>query len=191
MPLSRVLRLPALHWGFYLGTVALLGAQTDPVSQLPNQQPEGKDPALIDRMQSRVANTVDGAARWVDDFFGDNRYNPTQPGAFGRLYVLPYWYEYNGVQVESRFRAYLPLEKVSHRVHAMIGRGDEDELITNDHGFEDLLPRNTGEDSWLMGLGYQPPWSKSGRVSLGAGVKLDWPPDPYVRMSDRFTHDFS
>lgn len=188
MPLPRVFLLPALRWAFGIATVAASWGQTNP---LPNNQAVGQDPALVDRVQSRVANTVDGAARWVDSFFGDNRYDPDQKGAFGRLYVLPYWYEYNGLEAESRFAAYLPLENVSHRVHAIIGRGDEDELITNDYGFEDLLPRDNGEDSWLMGLGYKPPWSHSGRVSLGAGVKIDWPLDPYVRISYRATHDFS
>jgi len=147
------------------------------------------DDRLIDRFEKRIANTVDGTARWVDDFFGDNRYAPSQQGAFGRLSFLPYFYGYNGVDSETRFRAYLPLDKLNGRLHAMIGRGDEDDLINADHGWEEFLPDATGNDEWLIGLGYRPPWGGKNRFSLSGGVKVDWPPDPYVRLSYRYLHE--
>ncbi len=164
-------------------------AAAQPESEPTATEPD--KPALIDRLQKRVANTVDGSARWVDQFFGDNRYGPSETGAYGRLSVLPHWYEYRGVEWETRFRAYLPLENINHRLHAMIGRGDEDELINHDHGFEELVPSETGEDEWLVGLGYRPPWGESDRWSLGAGVQLEWPLDPYLRLSYRYLHHFN
>jgi len=145
---------------------------------------------LIDRFEARIANTVNGSARWVDGFFGDARQHPVSPGAFGRLNVLPFFYEYNGVKVKTRFRAHIPLDNINERFSAVIGRGDEDELIANDYGFEGLLPRSVDDDAWLAGFGYKPRWGGRNRFSLGAGVKFDWPPDPYVRVSYRHVYNF-
>jgi hypothetical protein len=168
---------------FGLALVVTASAQANP--------PESEKSPLIDRFEATIANTVNGSAHWVDGFFGDSRQKHDAKGAFGRLSFLPYFYEYNGIDAETRFRAYIPLDNINERFSAIIGRGDEDELIANDYGFESLVPRNTSDDAWLAGFGYKPAWSKKGRFSLGAGVKFDWPPDPYVRLSYRFVHNFS
>ena len=165
-----------------LTIVISVSAQTD--------SPEEKSP-LLDRVEAGIATTVNSSAKWVDGFFGDARQSPDAKGAFGRIYFLPYFYEYNGIDFETRFRAHIPLDNLNERYSAIIGRGDEDELISNDYGFESLVPRNTNDDAWLAGFGYKPPWGESGRFSLGAGVKFDWPPDPYVRISYRYIHNFS
>lgn len=174
--------------------VPLAGSEVPPATDTPpDSEAEAAAPPtpLLDRFEASIANTVNGSAKWVDGFFGDSRQSPDSPAAFGRLYFMPYFYEYNGLKTETRFRAYYPLDNFNARFSAVIGRGDEDELIANDHGFESLLPRNNSEDAWLAGFGYKPPWGQEGRFSLGAGVKFDWPVDPYVRASYRLIHNFN
>ena len=163
----------------------VLTVSAEPESIQPEKSP------LLDRFEATIANTVNGSAHWVDGFFGDSREKNNSKAAFGRLSFLPYFYEYNGLDAETRFRAYIPLDNINERFSAIIGRGDEDELIASDYGFESLVPRNTEDDAWLAGFGYKPPWGGSDRFSLGAGVKFDWPPDPYVRVSYRLVHNFS
>lgn len=180
----ETLRLGWWLAGFSAATAAAL-AQSDPADS-----PKEKSP-LLDRFEAGIANTVNGSARWVDGFFGDSREKADTTGAFGRLSFLPYFYEYNGLDAETRFRAYIPLDNINERFSAIIGRGDEDELISTDYGFESLVPRNSDDDAWLAGFGYKPAWGGNNRFSLGAGVKFDWPPDPYVRVSYRLVHNFS
>lgn len=145
--------------------------------------------ALLDHFHDGFADSVDGSARWVDGFFGKRRTDEETPGAYGRVRVRTFWKEYEGVKVKVRFRAELPLTNISSRVNAIIGRGNADSVVqgTDQH---DYLLSSGDEDSWLAGLGYTPPWSHSKRISVSAGVKIDFPMNPYVRFSYRYKHDF-
>ena len=152
---------------------------------------EGPEPeSWLDRLQVGFAENVDGAARWVDGFFGEQRTSSSGRGAYGRVTVRPIWKEYEGTRVQVRFRAHLPLDNIKRRTYAIIGRGDVDQMIENDNSDKGLFETDR-ENDWLVGLGYKPGWSSSGRVSLGGGVKLNWPPDPYVRVSYNWKHDFT
>lgn len=150
---------------------------------------EVKKKAFLDHFHDGFANSVDGSARWVDGFFGKRRTDDETPGAYGRLRVRTYWKEYEGMKVKTRFRAELPLTNISSRVNAIFGRGDTDSVTQGTDQYDYLLSSG-GEDSWLAGLGYTPPWSRSERFSVSAGVKIDFPMNPYVRVAYRLKHNF-
>jgi len=151
-------------------------------SEAGEQEREAEVAPWLDPLHDQIAGGIDVASRWVDGFFGDETAEASEHGAYGRVGVRVTWHEYEGTDIKGKLRAYLPLGNLRDRVHAVLGRGDTEDIIDDAHHYEDFF--STGrKDDWLMGLGYTPPWSDSGRVSLGAGVRLDWPLDPYIRAS--------
>lgn len=146
-------------------------------------------PQLIDRLHDGLAQNIDGSARWVDGFFGERSVNKYTKGAHGRLSTRFYAQEYEGLTSKVRLRAVLPLTNIHKSMNAILGRGDIDEIIEGANDYDNYFS-TTDENSWLAGLGYTPPWSKSERVKLSAGVKLKVPPIPYVRATYRYKHEF-
>ncbi len=144
----------------------------------------------LDRVNAGFAGGIDGSARWVDGFFGEDKTAETGRGAYGRLSVRPVWREYLGTSIRVRLRVRLPLDNIKRRTYAILGRGDVDSLIAADSNDYDFMTGDRDND-WLAGLGYNPGWSKSQRVSFSAGIKVDWPPDPYARASYNWKHDFN
>jgi len=155
--------------------------------------PTGDSPPTehwLERARDRFGDSIDGSARWFDGFFGETRYDQSVTSTFGKASLHVGYKEYDGVRVRSRLRARIPLPNLDRRVNAIIGRGDPDEIIEDNNGYQNIIPTDD-DDQWLAGLGYVPPWSKSGRISLSAGVHVDWPLDPYVQARYRIVHDFS
>jgi hypothetical protein len=152
--------------------------------------PDAEEAPWLDRMRSGFGASVDGTARWFDGFFGETRYDDTTTRSFGRAKLVLAYKEYEGVIVRSELRGRFPLPNLDKRFNAIIGRGDADSIIEDDESFQTLVP-DTEDDEWLAGLGYTPPWSSSGRISLSAGVHIDWPPDPYVQVRYKFTQRLS
>lgn len=143
-----------------------------------------------DRLHHMFAEGVDGSARWVDGFFGGGKTTEYSRGAHGSFSLRSVWQEYQGVRVQARMRAYLPLDNLREDVYAFVGRGDADEIIEGTNSYGGLLD-NSPDNDWLAGLGYRPNWGKTGQFSFGLGVKADWPPDPYARVGYKFKADLS
>ncbi|MBE2215708.1 MAG: hypothetical protein IAE82_17680 [Opitutaceae bacterium] len=156
------------------------GASADPTAK----------PHWLERARLRFGDSIEGSARWFDGFFGETRYDETVTSTFGKASLHVGYKEYDGVRIRSRLRARIPLPNLDRRVNAIIGRGDPDEIIEDNNGYQNIIPTDD-DDQWLAGLGYTPPWSKSGRISLSAGVHIDWPLDPYVQARYRIVHNFS
>lgn len=175
-------------------SVACLSATDDdiaPPEAKPDEQEQTKtkQKSWLDQLHNGFAENIDGSARWVDGFFGERVSAEDTPGAYGRFKMRFQWQEYEGMSVRTRLRAELPLDNLSKRVRAVVGRGNSDDVIEDRSKYDDLLSSGDGDD-WLAGLGYTPPWSRSKRVNIGAGVKLDIPLDPYVRASYQFQHKY-
>lgn len=146
---------------------------------------------MLDRFRSSFAHTLGGSARWVDGFFAPDRNHAASEGASGRLSARAVWQEYEGINFRTRLRADLPLDNISHRLNAFVGKGDADEIVENNHNQSSSLNVSGKDTDWLVGLGYTPPWSRSKRFTLSAGVVVTWPPDPYARLNYRFSHQLS
>lgn len=144
----------------------------------------------LERARLRFGESIEGSARWFDGFFGETRYDETVTSAFGKASLHVGYKEYDGIRIRSRLRARIPLPNLDRRVNAIIGRGDPDEIIEDNNGYQNIIPTDD-DDQWLAGLGYTPPWSKSSRISLSAGVHIDWPLDPYVQARYKIVHRFS
>ncbi|MEL7060876.1 MAG: hypothetical protein AAGN46_12710 [Acidobacteriota bacterium] len=140
----------------------------------------------IDRMQRGVYRSVCGSARWIDTFFGDDRSFRDQDRTFGRLGLRLLYDEVDEIKVRAKFKAKLSLPRLEDRWNAFVGRFDEEEFITEQPSEDSTfgLPssfRETTDQDWLVGLGYSPHRSARNRFDFDAGIKLDFPSDPYVR----------
>ena len=79
-----------------------------------------------------------------------------------------------------------PLPQVNDRIHAFVGRFDPNEFITERDEPSGAIPRTYGpptEDQTLLGVGYHQPDKQGSRFDAGAGVRLGFPMDPYVKGS--------
>jgi hypothetical protein len=67
----------------------------------------------------------------------------------------------------------------------IFGRDTDEAFIEGgSREFDGVTFTEEDEDrSWLLGLGYEPIRGTRSRLSLGAGVRLRTPPDPYVQAS--------
>ncbi|AOS43628.1 hypothetical protein Verru16b_00680 [Lacunisphaera limnophila] len=147
-------------------------------------------PGFLDRFQQGFAHTLDQSSRWVDGLFGEERYTNAGKGANGQLQVRTLWQEYQGIRVRTQLRANLPLAQLSHRLNAFIGKGGTDDIV-QDKNQSPTGSSDPKDNSWLVGLGYTPPWSHAQRVTLQAGAILRWPPDAYVRANYHYQHAFA
>lgn len=207
---ARLISAPARFAAFCLA-VALAAAPTTFAQPRPEETPEPQeaeeetgesseeviDPcstfnlesdAWIDRMRQAVAQRVCASAVWFDSFFGDERLYEETDAPYGRLGVRVPWDERDGFDLDVDFRAKVVLPQAERRLNAFLRRGNRDDFITDsDDTFQDLpeVFRDVADDEWLLGLGYNPARSESARLDFDAGIKLDWPPDPFVKARYR------
>ncbi|HSM52075.1 MAG TPA: hypothetical protein VLA75_11810 [Thermoanaerobaculia bacterium] len=142
------------------------------------------DAPWIDRARVALARTLCTSVDRADRYFGGREYDERREGTWGRLTVLADWDERDGWGGKGRLRARIQLPRTKQRLYALVGRGDENELLQDRGEAFTALPesfRSLAEDEWLLGLGYSPPRQTRGRFRLDAGVRVDTPLEPYVR----------
>lgn len=150
------------------------------------------DDEWIDSLQRGMSFTVDSAARWLDQFFGDARAFDDQsayigrppPTAIGRLSIGPKWDEADGLKPTFGFSTRFYLPHVDKRLSAIIGRLDVEEFLAGiemDNARPALLRSHNSENDWLIGLSYDPIIRDRQRLSLGAGFNGGLAFDPYFR----------
>lgn len=162
-------------------------ANNPPVATNQSAASAPKTPSLglLDQFRHNLATTLDSSARWVDGLFGPEHYANDSEGTNGRLSVRTVWREYRDFETRTQFQVHLPLDNISRRLHAFVGKGSAEEII-EDKNRTPSLSQSKRDNDWLAGFGYIPPWSKEQRFSLSAGVALKWPPEPYVRGSYKY-----
>lgn len=151
---------------------------------------ENEDKQWIDHVQHSVTSTVDATARWVDRFFGDQRWFDEQPAdestsasSFGRIILGPKWDEAEGWGTIASLRARFYLPRLGNRFSAVIGRLGFDEFIAGDDVSHPALIRAPDSDNeWLVGFGYDPIIRDRRRLSLGVGFRNGFNFDPYARV---------
>jgi hypothetical protein len=174
------------------------GEAAEPVAEEPAYDPCAptgeRGEAWIDWLHEKVYTTVCGSATWFDSFFGSERIDDEQDFSHGRLALHLVWSEYDRLDYRGQFRAHINFPNLDNRVHAFLGRVDEDEYVadTGDSINDPFIGfRDTPTNDWLVGLGYSPlRGSPNRRLKFAAGVKLGFPPEPYVKTQYRYYHFF-
>jgi len=152
--------------------------------------------AWLDWIHTKVHRTVCGSALWFDSFFGDARVDDERDATFIRVGAGASWDDREGWDGDYRFRAKVSFPNLENRASVVLGRGSLDEVLSGEaESFEEPVPvlddANDDETAWLLGLGYVPLRGEKSRIGLDAGVRLRWPPDPYVRANYRLNHRLS
>lgn len=157
------------------------------VTDLPEEPQSEEDRMWVDGFRDGVQTFVDGTARWVDSFFGEQLNPSDYEGNQGRFTVAPQWDEHEGFEVDSSFRAKLIIPHAKEQFSAVIGRGDFDDFISErDDRRPSVLRRNTNDDEWMVGLGFDPYLNEKHDLSFGAGIRGGLRLDTYVRARYRF-----
>ncbi|RUO63551.1 hypothetical protein [Pseudidiomarina insulisalsae] len=168
--------------------LALAGAPL-PVWAQQEEEPQtiGDDQELIDSVRSGIHTTVSATAAWLDSFFTD-AVDPTEyDDVYGSLTIAPQWDEYDGVEIDSSFRARVILPHAERKFSAIIGRGDFDDFINDQQTTRPtVIRREQADEEWMVGLGFDPLVQDDHSISFGAGFRGGLQLDPYVRARYRF-----
>jgi len=153
-------------------------------------KPDESGGALIDRVHSGLFKLTCSSVSWFDGLFGDRRYDQEYRGTNGSLTVGSLWSQRNNFDRVLRFRAHVYLPQLSEKFHAFVGRSNREDLVTESQSELYSLPNqfNRGtDDDVFLGVGYAEPMRKHGSFSADTGVGLQFPLDPYVRGSYRYS----
>jgi hypothetical protein len=156
-------------------------------------KPQGPptDDELLDRVQENVYDMVWKSAMHVDRWFGSTEPPAAYQGAQGSLTPALLWDEFHGFQPKLRFRVDLPLPQLNERFNAFVGRVDRNEYVAESSPDSGALQRTYGpadQEQTLAGISYRTPPRQGSRFDAGAGVRLRFPLDPYVKGSYIYEH---
>ena len=158
---------------------------------------EGPETPRLDSIQLGVERSVCLTAWYFDRLFGtlpEDEIVATR-NTHGRLRGGIEWDERDGFGQEFTLRAQVQMPIAQQRLRAVFGRDTDEAFIEGGSGEFDGVAFTEEEDerNWLLGLGFEPMSGTRSRLSLGAGVRLRTPPDPFVQASywyqDRLTEN--
>jgi hypothetical protein len=143
----------------------------------------------IDRLNRRLFVTVCSSAEWFDGFFGSDWASDEARGTHGTVSASVRWTEYEDFSFRFRGRVRVPLPNLERRMHAFVGRVDEDEFLSDTGEMVDSSRVVGGEDdTWMVGLGFTPIHRGNSRFTVSAGVNASLPAEPYVKGQYRWFH---
>jgi hypothetical protein len=154
-----------------------------------DDKPQGPetDDQWVDHVQENVYDMVWKSAMHVDHWFGSNEPSAAyQDGAQGSITPALLWDEFRGFQPKLRFRVDVPLPQLNERFNAFVGRVDRDEYVAESSPQSGALQRTYGpadQEQTLAGISYRTPPKQGSRFDAGAGVRLRFPLDPYLKGS--------
>lgn len=170
---------------------AVVGPPSEPVAvdapRAPCPELEGSDALMLDSVRTGVERSVCVTAWYFDRLFGtlpEDAVVETRT-THGRLRGGVVWDERDGFGQEFTLRAQVQMPVAQQRLQAVFGRDTDEAFVEGGSGeFDSIAFTDEDEDtSWLLGLGFEPMRGTRSRLSLGAGVRLRTPPDPYVQAS--------
>ena len=157
----------------------------------PMGPPTQEDNAWLDRVQRDFHTLATNSAMRIDRLFGSDRDVSAYSSAQGSVAPALLWDQFRGFQPKVRFRVDLPLPQLNERVGAFIGRVDRDEYVTERSQQSGAFQRQYGpasQEQTLAGIVYRTPLKQGSRFDAGAGVRLRFPLDPYVKGSYVYEH---
>jgi hypothetical protein len=162
------------------------GPTEDAKLDAPCPELEGETPAL-DKFRHGVERSVCVTAWRFDSLFGvlPEDQIVERRATHGRLRLGLKWDERDGFEEEVALRAQVHLPIAERRMRLIFGRDTDEAFIEGgSREFDGVTFTEEDEDrNWLLGLGFEPISGTRSRLSLGAGVRLRTPPDPYVQAS--------
>ena len=154
--------------------------------EAPCPELDGETPAL-DQFRHGVERSVCVTAWRFDSLFGVMPEDQIieRRATHGRLRLGLKWNERDGFKEEVALRAQVHLPIAERRMRLIFGRDTDEAFIEGgSREFDGVTFAEEDEDrNWLLGLGYEPIRGTRSRLSLGAGVRLRTPPDPFVQAS--------
>jgi hypothetical protein len=125
----------------------------------------------LDSTRRFMFDTVCSAARWLDGFFGDIRYDEAATGVRGRLSLGLERREGTGLEFRPRFRVRIPLPNLNERLSVYLEREDETRSIEGrnvegQQAVEPLSTTRTATDSTQLGFA-----RKRGDVDFRLGLR--------------------
>lgn len=148
------------------------------------------DAGGLETVRAGVQRGVCSTARFVDRLFGgEHEYSEVGDETYGRAGLTLGWNEQDGTGIDGRFHASVALPALHERLNATIGRASDDEFIADEGAGLGPVGGSFSDDEpaeWFAGLGYSVHRDRDSRFDLGAGAKLDTPPNPYLNA--RYRH---
>lgn len=132
--------------------------------------------------------------RWFDGLFGDT-HDFDESGVNGLMTVGARYTEYKDFDPRLRLRVNTQLPNLSRRYDVLLGRVDEEAYIRDTQPQDSmyynpgLMPRDDAAE-WLLGLGHRRKNERRG-WDYSVGVRLESPPDPYVKAQYYFNQPFT
>jgi hypothetical protein len=169
-------------------------AQEAQASEVDRQDPcrgEADDEeARLDRIRAGLFTGVCASSRWFDGLFGDAReYTESYGDTYGRAGVGLGWDKVDNVSVDGHFRASLHLPALGNRFNAVIGRETEETYINDSFDDAGFLPGSFSDDrdaDWYAGINYNAVKGANSYFSVGTGIQLKSPVNPYVKVRYRY-----
>jgi hypothetical protein len=158
-------------------------AQATPGTEAESPGPQ-PDHEWLDKTQQGVQNIVSRSAQRFDRLFGPDEDEAPYKAATGSISPAVLWDEFDGWQPKLRFRVDLPLPQLNERFNAFIGRVNRDEYVSERAPQSGAFERQYGPESdeqTLAGVSYRTPEKQGSRFDAGAGVRLRFPLNPYVK----------
>jgi hypothetical protein len=140
----------------------------------------------LDRTREVLYDTMWHGAEHVDKWFGSAEDDAVYRKVYGSIAPAILYTQYDGLRAQVRFKMNFPLPVINDRIHAFVGRFDPNEFITERDEPSGAIPRTYGpptEDQTLLGIGYHQPDKQGSHFDAGAGMRLGFPMDPYVKGS--------
>jgi hypothetical protein len=140
----------------------------------------------LDTTRRSLYNTLWKSAAHVDRWFGSSQDDTVYQKVYGSIAPAMLYSQYDGLRTQVRFNMNFPFPEANDRLHAFVGRFDPNEFITERDEPSGAIPRTYGpptEDQTLLGIGYRQPDRQGSRFDAGAGIRLGFPMDPYIKGS--------
>jgi hypothetical protein len=162
-----------------------------PPAPLPEAPPPSPDDQTLpyhwlDTTRRFLYNSLWKSSRYVDSFFGGTQDDAVYKKFYGSIAPAMLYTEYDQMRTQVRFNMNFPLPLANDRLHAFVGRFDPNEFITERDEPSGAIARTYGpptEDQTLLGIGYHQPEKQGSRFDAGAGIRLGFPMDPYIKGS--------
>jgi hypothetical protein len=140
----------------------------------------------LDTTRRVLYNSLWKSSRYVDRWFGSSQDDSVYQKVHGSISPALLYTQYDGMRAQLRFNMNFPFPEANDRLHAFVGRFDPNEFITERDEPSGAIARTYGpptEDQTLLGIGYHQPDRQGSRFDAGAGIRLSFPLDPYVKGS--------
>ena len=193
--LARLLILPCFLILLPLAAAAGSGLESpDAAEPVPDAEPQLRFPGAggVTSFHSYFSHNVEGLSRKVDSFFGANRIYEEGTGTYIQLRGFTAYGKGGEFEANGRVRARIGLPNLEEKVNLLLESQEPEPGAEGEHlttGYSQA--QNLGAQSLATSLQYILEQRDFWDVRLQPGIKLRWPPDPFVRLRLRWLNPLS